>query len=235
MLREAIILVGGFGVRLKPVVSDVPKPLAPVAGRPFLCWLLDTLARQGVERVILASGYMADVLYRTLGDTHGTLRLDHVREENPRGTGGALWAALRHSREERVLALNGDTWASLDLAALSAAHPQADIVIAAREIENRSRFGGLILEGNRVLGLCTDDDADHAPGPAVINAGVYVLRADLPERFPMPEKFSLEREIFGHARNYEIYAHLTDGAFLDIGTPADFERAQTLIPAWHRG
>ena len=226
--REAIVLAGGFGTRLRAVVSDVPKPLAPVAGRPFLHWLLDGLARQGIARVILATGYMGDLMRDILGDAHAGMALVHAREETPLGTGGALFAALAHATQERVFVLNGDTWLGIPLAPLAAAAPEADLALAVRPVPDRARYGSVLVEGNRILGL----EEKGPSGPGLVNAGVYVARCDLPSRRPMPAAFSLEAEVLARPGDLDLRAHRTDATFLDIGTPEDFARAQTLIPAW---
>ncbi|MCA3359142.1 MAG: nucleotidyltransferase family protein [Roseomonas sp.] len=226
--QEAIVLAGGFGTRLRAVVSDVPKPLAPVAGRPFLLWLLDGLARQNITRVILATGYMGDLIREKLGDSHGGMSLVHVREETPLGTGGAIFGALSHAVSERVYVLNGDTWLGVALAPLAEAVPTADLVLAVRPVADRARYGSVIVDGNRVLGL----EEKGPSGPGLVNAGVYLARRDLPERCAMPNAFSLEAEILSKPGDLDIRAFPTEAPFLDIGTPEDYARAQTLIPAW---
>mgnify|MGYP001240595730 CR=1 FL=1 len=227
-IREAVVLVGGFGTRLRPMVSNVPKALAPVGGRPFLHWLLDGLARQSVERVLLATGYMGDMLRDVVGTQHAGMAILYSREDTPLGTGGAMWAALRLCQEDRVLVLNGDTWLGAPVAPLAAEGPDADLVIAVRMVADRSRFGSLIVDGNRVLGL----SEKGLGGPGLVNAGVYLARRDLPVRRPMPEAFSLEREVLTAPGALDVRAHVTDAPFLDIGTPEDYAAAQTLIPAW---
>jgi D-glycero-alpha-D-manno-heptose 1-phosphate guanylyltransferase len=227
-IREAIVLAGGFGTRLRPVISNVPKALAPVGGRPFLHWLLDSLAQQGVARVLLAVGYMGDALHGAVGTQHAGMEIVYSREAKPLGTGGAMWAALQLCEEKRVLVLNGDTWLSIPLAPLAAEMPDADLVLAVRAVNDRSRFGSLMLDGNRVLGLLEKGPS----GPGLINAGIYVARCDLPTRHPMRETFSLEGDVLAAPGALDLRAHLTDAPFLDIGTPNDYAAAQTLIPAW---
>ena len=226
--QEAIVLAGGFGTRLRAVVSDVPKPLAPVAGRPFLLWLLDGLARQNITRVILATGYMGELIRDRLGDTHAGMSLVHVREETPLGTGGALFAALSQATSDRAYVLNGDTWLGVALAPLAEDTPAADLVLAVRPVADRARYGSVVVDGNRVLGL----EEKGPSGPGLVNAGVYLVRRDLPARCPMPSAFSLEAEILSKPGNLNIRAFRTEAPFLDIGTLEDFARAQTLIPEW---
>jgi NDP-sugar pyrophosphorylase family protein len=228
MPEEAVVLAGGLGTRLRAVVSDVPKPLAPIAGRPFLAWLLEGLGRQGIRRVVLATGYMAGAIRQRMGDGHAGVALDYAEEAQPMGTGGAIWGALARCSGERVFVLNGDTWLGADLAAIAAQAPAADLVMAVREVPDRSRYGSVVTEGDRVLGL-----AEKGPGGAgVINAGLYLMRRDLPARRPFPGPFGLEAEVLAKPGTLDIRAHVTDAPFIDIGTPEDFARAQALVPAW---
>lgn len=228
MVREAVILAGGFGTRLRSVVRSVPKPLAPVAGRPFLHWLLGGLVHQGIERAVLATGYRADLVQQSLGGRHAGIDLTYSPEAVPLGTGGALWAALGHCRGERVLVLNGDTWLGLNVTAMAEEAPDADIVLAVREVADRARYGGVRTDGNRLLGL----EEKLLAGPGLVNAGVYIVRADLPRRRPMPAAFGLEQEVLARPEGLDIRVHRTAVPFLDIGTPADFVAAQDLVPGW---
>ena len=225
---EAVVLAGGLGTRLRAVVSEVPKPLAPVAGRPFLLWLLDGLARQGIFRVVLATGYMAGKVREAIGPRHAGMEILHAEEPAPLGTGGAIWTALGHCGGERVFVLNGDTWLGAALTPIAAQAPAADLVMAVRPVADRSRYGAVRVAGDRVLGL----EEKGPGGPGLVNAGLYLMRRDLPARRPMPAAFSLEAEVLARPGEFDIRAHPTEAPFLDIGTPEDFARAQALIPAW---
>jgi D-glycero-alpha-D-manno-heptose 1-phosphate guanylyltransferase len=225
---EAVVLAGGLGTRLRAVVSDVPKPLAPIAGRPFLHWLLDGLARQGIARVVLATGYMAGTVQEVIGTDHAGMTIDHAEETVPLGTGGAVWAALGHCRGERVFVLNGDTWIGAPLGPIAGQAPAADLVVAVRPVLDRSRYGTVLAEGERVMGMAEKGPA----GPGLVNAGLYLMRRDLPGRRPKAGAFSLETEVLGRPAKLDIRAHRTEAPFLDIGTPEDFARAQALIPTW---
>lgn len=231
--EEAVILAGGLGTRLRAVVSDVPKPMAPIAGRPFLEWLLEGLARRGVRRAVVATGHLAEVLEGRLGAACAGVALAYSREETPLGTGGALWKALALCRAPRVLALNGDTWLGADLAALAAAAEGADGAIAARPVADRARYGALLLgEGGRLLGM----EEKGPAGPGLINAGLYLLPRDLPARRPTAGAFSFEAEVLARPGGLDLRAVPVAAAdFLDIGTPEDFARAQGLIPRWAAG
>jgi len=227
---EAIVLAGGFGTRLRAVVSDVPKPLAPVAGRPFLAWLLDALAQGGLRRVVLATGYLGEMVEAAIGPRHGPLQVDYVREEAPLGTGGSLWAAMAATTGERVFALNGDTWQAVDYAAMAEAAPAADLVFAVRAVENRARYGSVVLEQSRLVGLREKGEA----GPGLVNSGIYLLRRDILAKRPIAGAFSFEKEVLERPEGLDIRGFTVDGRFIDIGTPEDFARAQTALPEWSR-
>lgn len=227
-LQEAVILAGGFGTRLRPAVPSVPKPLAPIGGRPFLHWLLEGLAKQGLRRVVLATGYKGGTIRAAIGPIYAGLAITYVQEEQPLGTGGAIWAALGHCARERVLVTNGDTWIGAPLASIAAYAPGADLVLTSRWVPDCERYGMLKLDRDRVLGL----DEKGRPGPGPVNAGLYILRRDLILRRPMPAAFSFEEEVLAKPRGLDIRAYLSEAAFIDIGTPEDFAAAQSMLPCW---
>jgi D-glycero-alpha-D-manno-heptose 1-phosphate guanylyltransferase len=227
---EVVVLVGGLGTRLRPVVADVPKPLAPVAGRPFLHWLLEGFARQGLRRAVLATGYRAAMVRASLGARFAGIEIAYAEEESPRGTGGAVWAALPLCTGPRVFVANGDSWIGMALDRLAAA-PAADLVLTVRAVEDRARYGSVLVEGDRVVGMAEKG----GQGPGLVNAGLYLMRRDLPVRRPMPAAFSLEHEVLGRPEGLDVRAVVTDAPFLDIGTPEDYAAAQALIPRWAGG
>ena len=150
---QAIILAGGFGTRLREVVADLPKPLAPVAGRPFLVWLLDSLASEGLRHVVLATGYMADAIESFAGRDWNGMALDYSREHQPLGTGGAVrLAAGRMDDGEGVHVINGDTYLRYSPRALEAAASVegVDAAIALAHVEDVSRYGAVEVEAGKV-------------------------------------------------------------------------------------
>lgn len=228
---EVVVLVGGLGTRLRPVVSDVPKPLALVAGRPFLHWLLEGFSRQGLRRAVLAVGYRAGMVRDSLGTRFAGLDLAYAEEESPRGTGGAIWAALPLCTGPRVFVANGDSWIGVAVRDLADSAPEADLVLAVRPVPDRSRYGAVVVEGDRVMGLAEKGES----GAGLVNAGLYLMRQDLPARRPMPAAFSLEHEVLARPAGLDIRAVATEAPFLDIGTPEDYAAAQALIPRWASG
>jgi D-glycero-alpha-D-manno-heptose 1-phosphate guanylyltransferase len=225
---QAVILAGGLGTRLRPVVGDTPKAMAPVAGRPFLEHVLADLAASGVRRAVLAVGYRREVISAHFGAEFRGVSLDYSEEEEPLGTGGAVRRALRLAAPGPCLVLNGDTWLDLDHVAMVRAHVQAAaaLTIAVRAVPDVARYGALEIHGGRVRAF-----REKAPsGPGFINAGVYVLGADLFEGVSLPAAFSLERDVFvPRVRELAPLAFEATGRFIDIGVPEDFERAQRLL------
>lgn len=225
---QAVILAGGLGTRLRPVVGETPKAMAPVAGRPFLEHLLSDLAAHGVRRAVLAVGYRREVIAAHLGAGFRGVSLAYSEEEEPLGTGGAVRRALRLAEPGPCLVLNGDTWVDLDHGAMVRAHVDAaaKVTIAVRAVPDVARFGALELDGGRVRAF-----REKGPsGSGFINAGVYVLGPDLFDGLALPAAFSLERDVFApRVRELAPLAFEATGRFIDIGVPEDFERAQRLL------
>jgi D-glycero-alpha-D-manno-heptose 1-phosphate guanylyltransferase len=225
---EAIVLAGGLGTRLRGVVDDLPKPLAPVAGRPFLAWLLDALATQGLRRVVLATGYRGDQVEAALGPAWHGMTLAYSREPAPLGTGGAIALAAREVAGEAFFVLNGDTWLELDYEAFAhaVAGAGARLGLALAEVPDVSRYGAARLEGTRVTGF----DEKGGSGAGFINAGVYWMRRDVLDGQAPGSAFSFERGVLLPAVARETVAgYSRTRGFIDIGVPEDFRRAQDLF------
>jgi D-glycero-alpha-D-manno-heptose 1-phosphate guanylyltransferase len=229
-IDEAIILAGGFGTRLRSVVSDVPKPLAPVGDRPFLSWVLDAAASRGIRRVILATGFMGDLVANVCGDSWQGMELVYSQEPQPLGTGGAIALAFSMVRGDACLVLNGDTWLTLDYADFDKnwqAHGSR-LAIALAEVVDVSRYGAVQVERNRVLGMV---EKGHA-GPGYINAGIYGVHRSLVDDFPTLQSFSFENEVLMPTVKREaVFGYTRTSDFIDIGVPQDYQRAQRELPA----
>lgn len=227
--QDVIVLAGGFGTRLRTVVSDVPKPMAPIGGVPFLDYLLKSLANHGATRVILSTGHMAEAIENRYTGRFCGIEVTCVHEDTPLGTGGALRKALGAVRTRWALALNGDTW--LDMAygdfLSKAASSDASLAMATRYVDDTQRYGRCTIADGRVIGF----GEKHLDGPGFINAGVYALRNDVFARFSMPEAFSFESDFIGrHLSDLSPIAYPTSGYFIDIGVPEDYVRAQAELP-----
>jgi D-glycero-alpha-D-manno-heptose 1-phosphate guanylyltransferase len=224
---EAIVLAGGFGTRLREVVPDLPKPMAPVAGRPFLEILLASLARKRFTRVVLSLGYMADKIIDHFGHRYLDMDLVYEVEDTPLGTGGAIRAALNRCVDDHAFVFNGDTYLELESDELERrwqATKQAIIVV--REVDDTARFGKVELRDGRITAFLEKGEA----GPGLINAGCYVLPKNALEDFPAGEPFSLENRFFvPNLQTVHFNGFITRGLFIDIGVPADYHLAQTLL------
>ncbi|SDP57161.1 D-glycero-alpha-D-manno-heptose 1-phosphate guanylyltransferase [Ralstonia sp. 25mfcol4.1] len=222
---EAIVLAGGLGTRLRQVVADVPKAMAPVAGRPFLEILLTTLAGKGFTRVVLSLGYLSEQIVRHFGDRYADMELVYEIEDTPLGTGGALRAALERCTGEHVFVFNGDTFLDLEVTeVVRQLSRDPGPIIVARDVPDTSRYGRLYVERGRVRGFIEKGVA----GPGLINAGCYVLPRRCLDAFTRGQPFSLESDYLAHAMTQQhVGVFVTRGYFIDIGVPDDYARAQT--------
>ena len=231
VIEDAVVLAGGFGTRLASVVSDVPKPMAPVAGRPFLELLLDRLIVQGITRVVLAVGHKREAIESHFRDRYRSLSVRYSIENEPLGTGGALRQAFDENQLKRALALNGDTYCTADLGELGRAHLAAGrpATLTLVPMEDAGRYGAVELDQNkRIAAFC---EKSPQPKAGLINAGIYALDRDVFELAAGERKFSFEQSILqAHAASAGFAGHIAGGAlFIDIGVPDDYRRAQTLL------
>lgn len=222
---RAFILAGGLGTRLKPRFGDLPKPLAPIGGQPFLVRQLSWLAGHGLRRAVVLAGHGADALRAELGASAGGVALEWSVEAQPLGTGGALKLAQRFV-DGPALVVNGDTLAEVDPWALARdrwEHGALGAVALYEVAEARSRGRVESDERGRITRFVEKDEAWR--GPAWVNGGVYVFRPALWRH--LPESGSLERDVLPTltARG-ELYGRHCAGRFWDIGTPEDWERAE---------
>ena len=233
IVTQALVLAGGRGTRLGALTDSCPKPLLPVAGRPFLAYLITRLARLGIDDVILSTGYQAGLIRQTLpeGRTLG-VNLRHCVETEPAGTGGAVRLASP-LLAERFLVLNGDTLFDVDvqsLARLLDDHPAAQAAVALREVEDAGRYGQVTL----AEGLIQAFAEKSGSGRGLINGGIYCLRRSALVGLP-PGPSSLERDFFpALAASRRLCGQVYAGYFIDIGLPETLSRAQTELPAWER-
>ncbi|RMX04174.1 dehydrogenase [Corticibacter populi] len=224
---EAIILAGGLGTRLRAVVPDTPKPMAPVAGRPFLEILLTLLANKGFHRVILSVGYKAEAIRSHFGTRFEDMDLVYEMEPQPLGTGGALRQAITQISGDHVFVFNGDTYLDLEVSDVEALWQEfGQPIIVARKVDDVARYGQVALAGRRVLSF----GEKSGSGPGLINAGCYVLPVHVFANVLLPAPFSLEQSVLEPlVASGAVMAHVTQGLFIDIGIPEDYERAQTLL------
>jgi D-glycero-alpha-D-manno-heptose 1-phosphate guanylyltransferase len=226
-VKEAIILAGGLGTRLQSTVPDLPKPLAPVAGKPFLEYLLKYLNHYGFTRVIISVGYMADKIKNQFGASYENLKIKYAEEKTKLGTGGALKFALRHCESDHVLVLNGDSFFEINLQDFFFFHSHYSgmFSIATRLVENAARYGTIETEEDEIIAF-REKTGENKPG--LINCGVYIVDHHFfIDNCPDSESFSLETDFLSqHLNDFGFFAYAEEGYFIDIGIPEDYERAQ---------
>ncbi len=220
---QALILVGGEGTRLRPLTETVPKAVMPLAGRPFLSYMIDWLGQHGVDEVVLACGYRADVVREVLGEG-GSPRLRYVEEPEPRGTAGAIKFAAEQLGE-RFLALNGDVLSDLDLSALMAFHERrgARATLGLYPVDDATGYG--LVERAEDGAVSEFLEKPERPGPGDINAGAYVLERSVLDLIPAQGMVSIERDIFPCLIGQGLFALPLPGYWMDIGTPDRYLRA----------
>jgi D-glycero-alpha-D-manno-heptose 1-phosphate guanylyltransferase len=226
---EAIVLAGGLGTRLAARLQGVPKPMALVAGRPFLEILLLQLRRAGCTRVVLSVGHLHQVIQNHFGIAFEGMRIDYAIETEPLGTGGAIRMALAQAGEDAVLAMNGDTFRQIDYADMLRFHAAegAPATMAVVHQADIARYGGVVVEQKRVVAF--QEKGHSGPGlrPGLINAGAYVLSRNLEWPATLGERFSIETDFFvKEVTRLCPAAYEMHGYFLDIGVPEDLDRAQ---------
>jgi len=226
MIKEAIILAGGLGTRLRSVVADLPKCMAPVAGKPFLYFVIEHLLKQGIDRFIFSVGYKSEMIIDYVNAQYPDLDKQFSIEAEPLGTGGAVKLACSVASEDNVLVLNGDTLFKIDVECLSAFHSSnsADCSLCLKPMNDFNRYGVVELnEDASIVSFREKQQYDFG----LINGGVYALNVESFTKEDLPQKFSFEKEyleVFFDKR--KMYGLLQDEYFIDIGIPEDFERAQ---------
>jgi mannose-1-phosphate guanylyltransferase len=227
---QAIVLVGGEGTRLRPLTSDVPKPAVTLVDRPFLAYAIEWLAAHGVTEIVLACGFLPDVLREALGDEErrSGVSITYVAEPEPLGTAGAIRfaaEAIGDRLDDRFFALNGDVLADLDLSALMRAHREreARATIGLHPVEDSSAYGLVSCDSDGWVLEFTEKTGQAVAGE--INAGAYVLERSVLDLVPAGQACSIEREVFPQLVGDGLCGLLLDGYWMDIGTPERYLQA----------
>lgn len=231
-MYEAIILAGGFGTRLREAVPDLPKPMAPIAGKPFLAWQLDYLIRQGVTRFILSIYYKADSIRDYFGSNYKNAQIIYAEESAPLGTGGAIQFALTKATQERVFVFNGDTLCDVDLDKmrnLNIKNPHG-VSILVKKINDTSRYGSISFD--IASSLVTSFGEKVNSGPGYINAGIYDIPKNLFVDSNLASPFAFEDQVIKKLVSVNLFAWPAGEFFIDIGIKSDFINAQKTIAEW---
>jgi D-glycero-alpha-D-manno-heptose 1-phosphate guanylyltransferase len=225
MITEAIILAGGLGTRLRSVVADVPKCMAPVNGIPFISYIITGLQKQGITRFIFSLGYKSEIVIEYLDAHFDSLEKAYIIEEEPLGTGGAIKEACHYAEDENVLIFNGDTLFDIDLEKFSAFHLQQQAVcsLALKPMTNFSRYGAVDIDASHTVTAFHEKQFCES---GLINGGIYALQVKAIAAAPLPEKFSFEKDFLEkNTGTGNLSALAFDNYFIDIGIPEDYERA----------
>ena len=230
MIKEAIILAGGLGTRLRPIINDIPKCLAPVNGVPFLHYLISYLKNSGIESFLFSVGYLHEKIEEYLKANYPTLNYQFILEEEPLGTGGAIRLAVQKAKEENVIVCNGDTIFKVNVAELSEFHHDKNAVctLSLKPMVNFDRYGAVSIDENGKVKLFKEKQFYQS---GLINGGVYALNVSRFSKEIFPETFSFEKDYLEKKVNNEsgfdssIFGLIQDTYFIDIGIPEDYEKA----------
>jgi len=227
IVQEAIILAGGLGTRLKKVVNEVPKVMAPVNGRPFLEYVLDYLNNNIFNHVVLSVGYKNEVIREHFGNKYKSVEIDYTIEDEPLGTGGGIKKAFEYIEGHRAVVLNGDTMFRINMSKVFEFHfsKKCDFSIVLREVENVTRYGAVEIDENHKV--VRFNEKGKQTGRGNINGGVYIINKKFFNQNKFADKFSLEKDCFEKLiETYAFYGMVCKQYFLDIGIPKDYKRAQ---------
>jgi len=228
MLQTAIILAGGFGTRLQSVVSDLPKPMAPINGEPFLNFQLGYLKHYGIKKIIFSVGYLADKIETYYKSSYQGLEISYVLERTPMGTGGGIRLAMQTCNDEYALVLNGDSFFDFDLHEFFKLHinETSQFSLSLRKVNDSSRYG--TIETDATDRIVTFKEKTNLAQEGKINAGVYILNKEQYLQHTKPEiNFSIEKDFFEkHLSTLSIKGFEFNGYFIDIGIPEDYAKAQ---------
>jgi D-glycero-alpha-D-manno-heptose 1-phosphate guanylyltransferase len=227
-MMEAVILAGGMGTRLHDAVPDLPKPMAPVNGKPFLWYLLNWLTEYPVSKVILSTGYLHESIISYFGDSFEGVPIEYAIEKEPLGTGGGLMLAAGKVSGSDFIVINGDTYFPVNLAELYTFHTgqSAFITIALKKMKGFSRYGSVECSDGWILQFhekkfCHD---------GFISGGIYVMNRNMLMSQPFPEIFSLEKDILEKSAGIgDLRCMVFNQTFLDIGIPEEYQRAGIIL------
>ena len=241
MTDTAIVLAGGFGTRLKNVVTDLPKPMAPVNGVPFLNYQLNYLKHYGITNVIISTGHLGQKITSYYGNLYNGLKITYSHEEQALGTGGGIRLAIEKSIASQTIVLNGDSFFDVNLNEFYRNHTihAATFSLAARKVENTARYGTITLgnyplpketkeKTNDFYKIISFNEKTGNTAEGYINGGIYVLDKSHYLKLTNPgQNFSIEKDVFEkYFLEINIGGFLSNGYFIDIGIPEDYARAQ---------
>jgi D-glycero-alpha-D-manno-heptose 1-phosphate guanylyltransferase len=229
---EAIVLAGGMGTRLRYAVADLPKPMAPVNGKPFLFHVLNWLKDFPVERIILSTGYKSESIVEYFGSSFCGIDVEYAVEEAPLGTGGAIRFAMQKCTGENILILNGDTFFPIELDKFLSFHNErkSKFSLALKPMKDFSRYGSVECKGDVIIRF----NEKKFCSEGLINGGIYIINRKFFESIDLPEVFSVEKDVLEkNAGSGILRCMVSDKPFIDIGIPEDYKRAGDFLKEIH--
>lgn len=225
----AVILAGGLGTRLRSVISKKPKVIAEVNNRPFIIYLLKQLDNLGLNKVVISTGYMSEVVKKEIGNNYNKMNIIYSEEKKPLGTGGAIRLALPLIETQFVLVMNGDSYLDINLNKFIewTNHIKPDAAICLAKMKDTKRFGRVVLKDDYRIKSFVEKSSNDIPG--YINAGIYILDKELISTMVPDEFCSIERDLFPNWINKNSYGYVCNNKFLDIGTPESFRQADNFF------
>ena len=221
-MLEAIVLAGGLGSRLKGVVPDLPKPMAPIKDKPFLQLLLESLAKKGFGRVVISVGYMAEKILNYFGESFNGIEIVYSHESKRLGTGGAIKLAMKKISQDHVYVLNGDSYINFNTFVIEKMWKNyKDPIIVTAFMKNVSRYGA-ITHKDGILETFSEKGLNEC---GFINAGCYILGVNFYKRFT-EDIFSFENWLIANKGSIKIRLYFEESQFIDIGIPEDYCKAQ---------
>jgi NDP-sugar pyrophosphorylase family protein len=229
-VREALVLAGGLGTRLRAVVDDRPKPLATVAERPFLDWLVLQARGEGIRRIVFCTGHLGEAIQGHFeGEPNWGVEFLFSREKVALGTGGAARLAIGRTSGTTILVLNGDSYCRFNLRPLYETHRRRGAIVSmvVVSLEDCSRYGSVDIAPDGLVQKFAEKDL--AKGRGLINAGIYLVDREVIESLPQGVAISLERDVLSKLAGNGLYAVVSDGPFIDIGTPESLKLASNML------
>ncbi len=223
-MKEAVILAGGLGTRLRDVTGQTPKAMAPVNGKPFLSYVLQMLSQDGFDRIILATGFLSAPIESYYGYSFAMMEIDYSVEKEPLGTGGAILLASKIILSDNFFVLNGDTYFNVDFEGMedqfSAEKP--DVLVALKQMKDFDRYGSVSITNSRIVSF----NEKKYCSEGLINGGIYLVNKKWLGGVSPGIKFSVEKDILEkHTESAVLNGFISDGYFIDIGIPEDYNRA----------
>jgi D-glycero-alpha-D-manno-heptose 1-phosphate guanylyltransferase len=225
---EVIILAGGRGTRLQGIVDDLPKPMAPVNGKPFLSYVLAWLSKFPISKIIISTGYRSQAVSDYFGASFSGIDIDYAVEETALGTGGAIMLAIKKANDSDVAVINGDTFFPVDIDKLFRFHAGGNksLTIALKPMQDFSRYGSVECGGGSIIKF---NEKSYCAG-GLINGGIYVIKKSFMHSLNLPGVFSFEKDLLEKQASASNLSYMIfDDAFIDIGTPEDYYRAAHIL------